>query len=85
MQDVIQTDLTRVTNLLATDGASATVLVIVVLRQGAVGDYAAYRGAVVADKFTSEHQRLVAERGDKLSFDTARSYFGWLEYERYRR
>ena len=51
--------------------------VSVVLVAGAIGDYAAYVG--LGQDFS-----LIAEQGDKLSFEEARCHFPGIEREKYR-
>ena len=51
-------------------------LFLVVLKEGSIGDYAAYVGC--------GQPEWVAAHGDKLSFDEARIHFPYLDEAKYR-
>lgn len=75
----------NVRRLTSNDPRGTPVLVITVLEPGAVGDYAAYQAAIIGDRYIEGvHDAWVAQHGDKLYEDEARTIFPGVEHERYR-
>jgi hypothetical protein len=77
---------TNVRRLTSDHPLGTPVLVITVLKPGQVGDYAAYQAAIIGDRYVPEiHDEWVAQHGDKVYFDEARTIFPEIETKRYRR
>ena len=75
----------KVERIVLKNSERPSVMVITVLVAGGVGDYAAYRGAIIRDAYTAADDQWVAMNGDKLSFEKAQGIFPYIHNDRYRR